>query len=99
MTAKERGHEIVVWYYFPQEGPHASIPKTATTTQMRSGEALRPINDGLAALARPSITPPAPPSPAVVRPSDGQNGQGRNGHDLRLTRDRNRPIGERAERL
>jgi hypothetical protein len=67
MTTKDHGHEIVVWYHFPQNGPRPVVPKTATTTQPRSGVAPGPVDDGLAALARPSVPPPASrgrPSPA-----------------------------------
>ncbi|GLY80961.1 hypothetical protein [Actinoallomurus iriomotensis] len=71
MTAKERGHEIVVWYYFPRKGPGAPVPKTATTTRPRLGEAPRPDGDGLAALARPSVTPPASPSRPPSTPATG----------------------------
>lgn len=72
MTMKERGHEIVVWYYFPQKGVRACVPQTATTTQPRLGAAPGSADDGLAALARPSVTPPASPSrPPSAPATDG----------------------------
>jgi hypothetical protein len=77
MTTQEHGgHEIVVWYYYPQKGTRASAPKTATSTEPPSGGA--PAPGGLAALARPSVAPP-PASPPPASPATPPAGPARRG--------------------
>jgi hypothetical protein len=71
MTTNDRGHEIVVWYYFPQDGTGArprtkSVMDVRTTTNGRAPSASQAPAGGLASLSRSSAAPPpyAPGGPA-----------------------------------
>jgi hypothetical protein len=86
MNVKENGHEIVVWYRFPQKGVRASAPCSVTSGgppvgATSAGPAIggAAADDGLAALARPSAplpTTPAPRPAAPARPSPTAPGRG-----------------------
>jgi hypothetical protein len=67
MTVRDRGHEICVWFYFPQDGRPVR-PQTVSVTDGRStGRESAP--DDLAALARSATA--APPSPTRAPSAPG----------------------------
>lgn len=73
MTVQDGGHEICVWFYFPQDGRPVR-PQTASVTDGRL-TATEPAPGGLASLSRPSTA--APPSP--VRAPSPQTAPGTGG--------------------
>jgi hypothetical protein len=63
MTMNGRGHEVVVWYYVPSDGPGAR-PQTTSITDVQTARSDRAPSTssapagGLASLARSAAAPP-----------------------------------------
>jgi hypothetical protein len=71
MTENPRGHEICVWFHFPQDGRPAGTPQTVTVTEARTPADGLPAGrpgTGLTAPVRAAAT--APPGSAP-RPRTG----------------------------
>jgi hypothetical protein len=80
MTMNGRGHEIVVWYYHPEDGiaarpQTASVADLQTTRNGRAPSASPAPAGGLASLARSSAAPP-PRAPASPAPGTGPGAPG-----------------------
>lgn len=69
MTVEDRGHEICVWFYFPQAGRPVR-PQTVSVTDGRS-ISKEPGPGDLAALSRSSATAPPSPTRAPSPPTTG----------------------------
>lgn len=69
MTVKDRGHEICVWFYIPQDGRPVRPQTVSVTDGHAGGEA--PGASDLAALSRSSTTTPPSPSRAPSSPAAG----------------------------
>jgi hypothetical protein len=69
MTVHERGHEVCVWFYIPQDGRPVR-PQTVSTTDGRSADG-EPGPGDLAALSRSSATAPPSPTRAPSAPATG----------------------------
>lgn len=69
MTVQDRGHEICVWFYFPQDGQPVR-PQTVSVTDGHSPSS-EPGPGDLAALSRSSATAPPSPTRAASAPTTG----------------------------
>jgi hypothetical protein len=69
MTVEDRGHEVCVWFYFPQDGRPAQ-PQTVSVTGGRS-VSKEPGPGDLAALSRSSAATPPSPTRAPSPPATG----------------------------
>ncbi len=63
MTVQGRGHEIVVWFYFPQDGQEPR-PQTASVRDAGAGEGA-PSPGDLSAMSRATAAVPSVPVRAV----------------------------------
>jgi hypothetical protein len=62
LTEHTRGHEVCVWFYFPQDGRPAATSQTAMVTEAHTSSGRPPAGrpaTGLTALARAATVPPA----------------------------------------
>ena len=69
MTVQDRGHEICVWFYFPQAGRPVR-PQTVSAIDGHSTSD-EPGPGDLAALSRSSATAPPSPTRAPAAPTTG----------------------------
>jgi hypothetical protein len=70
MTTKGRGHEIVVWYHLPEDGPSAR-PRTKSAEDDRAPSGASAPAGGLGSLSRSAAAPPpyAPGGPVPGTPT------------------------------